>query len=64
MDLYEFLPKGRRRPWLLGAQLGLSISLLALVFVERPAEQIGLLLLVGLLINSFAATLDVAVDGM
>ncbi|HSM30372.1 MAG TPA: MFS transporter, partial [Woeseiaceae bacterium] len=64
MDRYEFLPMGRRRPWVLGAQLGLAISLLALMFIERPAEQIGLLMLVGMLINSFAATQDVAVDGM
>jgi PAT family beta-lactamase induction signal transducer AmpG len=64
MDRYEFLPMGRRRPWVLGAQLGLALSLLALVFIERPAEQIGLLMLIGMLINSFAATQDVAVDGM
>jgi PAT family beta-lactamase induction signal transducer AmpG len=64
MDRYEFLPMGRRRPWVIGAQLGLSLALLALTFVERPAEQIGLLMLIGVLINSFAATQDVAVDGM
>jgi PAT family beta-lactamase induction signal transducer AmpG len=64
MDRYEFLPMGRRRPWVIGAQLGLSLSLLALMLIERPAEQIGLLMLVGVLINSFAATQDVAVDGM
>jgi|GEM_PF-72528 len=64
MDRYEFLPMGRRRPWVLGAQLGLSLSLLALMLVERPAEQIGLLMIIGVLINSFAATQDVAVDGM
>jgi len=64
MDRYEFLPMGRRRPWVIGAQLGLSLALLALTFIERPAEQIGLLMLVGVLINSFAATQDVAVDGM
>ncbi len=64
MDRYEFLPMGRRRPWVLGAQLGLSLSLLALMLVENPAEQIGLLMIVGVLINSFAATQDVAVDGM
>lgn len=64
MDRYEFLPMGRRRPWVLGAQLGLSLSLLALMLVERPTEQIGLLMIVGMLINSFAATQDVAVDGM
>jgi len=64
MDRYEFLPMGRRRPWVIGAQLGLSVSLLALMLVERPAEQVGLLMLIGVLINSFAATQDVAVDGM
>jgi PAT family beta-lactamase induction signal transducer AmpG len=64
MDRYEFLSMGRRRPWVIGAQLGLSLSLLALMLVERPAEQIGLLMIIGVLINSFAATQDVAVDGM
>ncbi len=64
MDRYEFLPMGRRRPWVLCAQLGLSLSLLALMLVERPTEQIGLLMIIGVLINSFAATQDVAVDGM
>ena len=64
MDRYEFLPMGRRRPWVLGAQFGLSLSLLALMLIENPAEQIGLLMLIGVLINSFAATQDVAVDGM
>ena len=64
MDRYEFLPMGRRRPWVLGAQLGMSLSLLALMLVENPSEQIGLLMIIGVLINSFAATQDVAVDGM
>ncbi len=64
MDRYEFLAMGRRRPWVLGAQLGLSLSLLALMLVENPAEQIGLLMMVGVFINIFAATQDVAVDGM
>jgi len=64
MDRYEFLPMGRRRPWVIGAQLGLSLSLLALMLVEHPAEQVGLLMVIGVIINSFAATQDVAVDGM
>ncbi|RLA33996.1 MAG: hypothetical protein DRR11_04150 [Gammaproteobacteria bacterium] len=64
MDRFEFLPMGQRRPWIIGAQLGLSVSLLALMLIENPAEQIGLLMWIGVLINSFAATQDVAVDGM
>jgi PAT family beta-lactamase induction signal transducer AmpG len=64
MDRFQFRPMGKRRPWVLAAQLGLSLSLLALMLIENPAEQIGLLMLIGVLINSFAATQDVAVDGM
>jgi PAT family beta-lactamase induction signal transducer AmpG len=64
MDRFQFRPMGKRRPWVLGAQAGLSLSLLALMLIENPTEQIGLLMLIGVLINSFAATQDVAVDGM
>jgi len=64
MDRYEFLPMGRRRPWVIGAQLGLSLSLLALMLIKNPAEQVGLLMVIGVIVNSFAATQDVAVDGM
>ena len=64
MDRFEFAPMGRRRPWVLGAQLGLSVSFLALVLVEDPVGQIGLLMAIGVLVNIFAATQDVAVDGM
>ena len=64
MDRYEFLAMGRRRPWVIAAHLGLSLSLLALMLIENPAEQIGLLMVIGVVINSFTATQDVAVDGM
>ena len=64
MDRYQFLPMGRRRPWVLGAQLGMTLSFFSLVLVDNPAEQIGLLMMLGLFINVFAATQDVAVDGM
>jgi len=64
MDRYQFLAMGSRRPWVLGAQLGMTLSFFSLILVENPAEQIGLLMILGLLINVFAATQDVAVDGM
>ncbi len=64
MDRFQFRPMGKRRPWVLGAQFGLTISLLGLMLIHDPAEQMGLLMLVGVVINSFAATQDVAVDGM
>jgi len=64
MDRFEYRPMGRRRPWVLGAQLGLVLSLLSLALIDDPAAQIGLLMLLGFIINSFTATQDVAVDGM
>lgn len=64
MDRYQLPSMGRRKPWVLAAQLGLTVSLLGLMLIENPAEQVGLLMVLGVLINTFAATQDVAVDGM
>ncbi|MGI9221927.1 MAG: MFS transporter [Woeseiaceae bacterium] len=64
MDRYQFLAMGRRRPWVLGAQFGMTLSFFGLLLIDNPAEQIGLLMIFGVLINVFAATQDVAVDGM
>ncbi len=64
MDHFEFLPMGTRRPWVLGAQAGMVASLLALMWINDPAAQIGALTAIGFMINAFTATQDVAVDGM
>jgi PAT family beta-lactamase induction signal transducer AmpG len=64
MDHFEYLPMGKRRPWVLGAQLGMVVSLLALALLDDPVAQIGLLTAIGFVINAFTATQDVAVDGM
>lgn len=64
MDRFKFPAMGQRRPWVLGAQLGLALSLLSLGLVEDPMSQLPLLTLLGFITNCFAATQDVAVDGM
>src|SRR5210317_707285 len=64
MDHFEFLPMGKRRPWVLGAQFGMVVSLLALGWLDDPVAQIGMLTAIGFMINAFTATQDVAVDGM
>jgi PAT family beta-lactamase induction signal transducer AmpG len=64
MDHFEFLPMGKRRPWVLAAQFGMVVSLLALMWLDDPVAQIGLLTAIGFAINAFTATQDVAVDGM
>jgi PAT family beta-lactamase induction signal transducer AmpG len=64
MDHFEYLPMGAKRPWVLGAQLGMVVSLAFLARVDDPVAQIGLLTAVGFVINTFTAAQDVAVDGM
>jgi PAT family beta-lactamase induction signal transducer AmpG len=64
MDRFQFVAMGLRRPWVLVAQLGMSLALISLVYVDDPMQQMGLLTAIGFLINVFAATQDVAVDGM
>ena len=64
MDRFGFPSMGLRRPWVIAAQAGLVLALLGLVLVHDPVQQIGLLTALGFLVNVFAATQDVAVDGM
>jgi len=64
IDRYGFLPMGRRRPWLIGAQLGLLISLCCLAFIQDAASNIGPLTAVAFLVNCFTAVQDVATDGL
>ena len=61
MDRFGFLAMGRRRPWVIAAQLGILVGSLGLA--TAPSE-IGWILAWGFLINCFAAWQDVAVDGM
>lgn len=64
MDRFSFPPMGRRRPWVMAAQAGLTMSMLSLALVSDPAEQFWSVIVIGFVINSFAAVQDVAVDGM
>ena len=64
MDRFTFLPMGFRRPWVLVAQGGLTLSLLVVAFAPLDVASMAPLMAVGFLANAFAATQDVAVDGM
>jgi PAT family beta-lactamase induction signal transducer AmpG len=64
MDRFTFPAMGRRRPWLMGAQLGLTLSLLGLLAVTDPLAQLWLIVSVGFVSSVFGALQDVAVDGM
>ena len=64
MDRYQYPAMGLRRPWVLGAQLGMALSLCLLTYVDDPINQMTLLTAIAVFVNVFAATQDVAVDGM
>ena len=61
MDRFSFLAMGRRRPWVLVAQLGILIGCLVL---SLGIDDFAWILAVGFGINFCAAWQDVAVDGL
>jgi PAT family beta-lactamase induction signal transducer AmpG len=64
MDRWTYWPMGKRRPWVLIAQLALIISLLVLGLVPDPARNLALLTIGCFAVNFCAAFQDVATDGM
>jgi MFS transporter, PAT family, beta-lactamase induction signal transducer AmpG len=64
MDVVAFRAMGRRRPWIIGAQVGLVLALLGLAASPDPLNHLGVFTALAFCVSLFAATQDVAVDGM
>lgn len=64
MDRYSFLPMGMRRPWIIGAQAMMLLTCCSLFFITDPIGQFWWLMVICTIMNVFAATEDVAVDGL
>lgn len=64
MDRWSFLVMGRRRPWVIAAQLGLIGALVAFGLTPNPTTNLLMLTVAGVAVNFFGAFQDVAVDGM
>ena len=64
MDRYTYLPMGRKRPWVIAAQLGLIGSLIAMGFVPDPLNNLRLFMGAAFLVSVFGAMQDAAADGM
>ncbi|MGD8341004.1 MAG: MFS transporter [Gammaproteobacteria bacterium] len=64
MDRWTYLDMGRRRPWVVLAQVSLVLTGLAFAFFPGGLENIVVLTALCLTLNVFAASQDVAVDGM
>jgi len=62
VDRFGWARIGRHRSWLIPAQLGMLVVTLALSSVE-PTDDLGLVVTLFLVLNVFAATQDIAVDG-
>jgi len=64
MERFTYLAMGRRRPWVLVAQLGLALTGLAFAFFPGALDDLVALTALCFVLNCFGATQDVAVDGM
>lgn len=64
MDRYTWLPMGRRRPWLIGAQSFIALAFLAYALVSPLPTQTTLVIAFTLLISSLTAIQDVALDAL
>jgi len=64
MDRYTFLAMGRRRIWLIGAQLVMIGFLISCALIGPGVEDITLLGAIGFAVNAATTFQDVAVDGL
>lgn len=64
MDRYTFLPMGRRRAWIVGAQLVMIALLVTCAALQPAASDILLLGAAGFIVNMATTFQDVGVDGL
>jgi PAT family beta-lactamase induction signal transducer AmpG len=64
MDRYTFLAMGRRRIWLIAAQLMMVVLLIACALIQPGVKDIALLGFIGFAVNAATTFQDVAVDGL
>ncbi|WP_084399199.1 MFS transporter [Henriciella aquimarina] len=64
MDRFTWAPMGRKRPWLILAQLLLIASLIWFSGLSSPGEALPWFAIAGFAVNFAGAFQDVAIDGM
>lgn len=62
IDRFYLRPLGKRKTWLLFTQIALVLGVIVLAFTQFN-YGLGIFILVGLWISTFAATQDIAIDG-
>ncbi|MFZ9394865.1 MAG: MFS transporter [Erythrobacter sp.] len=63
-DRYTFLPMGRRRIWLVGAQVGIIASMIMFGLLAPAPDEMQLIIAFAFTMSIFTATQDVALDAM
>ena len=64
MDRWTYWPMGKRRPWVLIAQIVLVMTFASIALVPDPLQNLPLLTTACFAVNYFAGFQDVATDGM
>jgi PAT family beta-lactamase induction signal transducer AmpG len=64
MDTYTIRSMGRRRPWIIGAELMMALTLLGFLFVGNPSENLKFILYMYFIHNCFASLQDVCTDAL
>ena len=64
IDSFVYEKMGKRRPWILFAQIGMAFSLVAMIFMGDISENISLLGWMFFLHNCFASLQDVSCDAL
>ena len=64
MDRFSAPELGHRRPWIIGAQGGLMLAFILAALVSPLADSLMMFAWIGFVLNCFATTQDVAVDGL
>lgn len=64
MDRFTYLPMGKRRAWLIGAQLIMIAGCLGGALINPSYSDVAILTTISVLINTATTFQDVAVDGL
>ena len=64
IDRFQYPKMGKRRPWVLVAQLGMIISLSAMLLIPDPTSDLTLIASMFLIYNIFTSLQDVSTDAL
>ena len=64
MDSFTIRSMGRRRPWVIGSELMMALTLLGFIGLGDPSQELQFILYMYFLHNCFASLQDVCTDAL